>query len=497
MIALDLQPYSIVQDRGFQELLAEAVPHYEPPSRTTLSWTLIPRLYHETRSKVQAELDAALGDGVESMSFTSDMWTSQANDSYISLTCHFTDANFTVKRYSLDTSLFSGRHTAAQIAEVLDNLVQSWNIPDDEFPVYIVTDNARNFRAAARELPWIERPCFAHSLQLAIQTVKEQTPVLGTLLRKARAIVGHYKHSPQAQERLDNYQKKTWNTPLHLIQDVETRWNSEYNMLSTLLELRGPVTVDMANSECIVDCFTGAEWRLAADYVQVLKPLAQATTEAEGEKYPTLSCQVPTLYCIIQSLRTTCRTKMTADGCAFAANVEKSLRTRFPDYDMDKDACVAMFCDPRYKLVVFHEDSAREEWLKSVVLKEMGQHVATNMEFEVERTETAVACSLWSAFDRVVETQHKKFDPSSEFHLYSTESAVTRGSDPCKWWNEVCQHKFPILGKLARKYLGIPATSASSERAFSVAGNVATPRRASLLPSHVQQLTFLHDNLRL
>lgn len=495
MVALDYQPYSVVEDRGFRELLAEAVPDYCPPSRTTLSRTLIPKLFHDTRSAVQAELEAALQNGVESMSFTSDMWTSRSNASFISLTCHFVDHRFHVKRYNLDTCSFSGRHTATQISLVLRDMVKDWNVPLDKFPIYIVTDNARNFRAAARDLPWAERACYAHSLQLAIGSAKELTTGLSPLLKKARAIVGHYKHSSQAQERLDSYQKAAGKSALHLIQDIDTRWNSEYAMLQRLLELREPITLDMAKHESLVDCLTGTEWRLASDYVKVLRPLAEATVEAQGEKYPTLSCQVPSLYCIFQSLKCNCDHDMTSEGKTFSANVEKSLRTRFPDYNMDNDACMAMFCDPRYKTVVFRNDSAREEWLKTLAQEQLN-YSDPGKDYGNEHEGGAVASSsLWAAFDTMVETQDKGNDPSKEIRAYIDDKTISRNADPCKWWREVGQYKYPAVATLARRYLAIPATSASSERAFSAAGNVATQCRAALLPEHIRQLTFLHDNL--
>ncbi|KAL3212235.1 hypothetical protein MRX96_036061 [Rhipicephalus microplus] len=63
MVALDLQPYSFVEDRGFKELMAEAVPNYRLPSRTTLSRTLVPRLFDDTRKKVKDELSSAFEGG--------------------------------------------------------------------------------------------------------------------------------------------------------------------------------------------------------------------------------------------------------------------------------------------------------------------------------------------------------------------------------------------------------------------------------------------------
>ena len=48
-----------------------------------------------------------------------------------------------------------------------------------------------------------------------------------------------------------------------------------------------------------------------------------------------------------------------------------------------------------------------------------------------------------------------------------------------EWW-KIHENRFPILSKIARDYLGIPATSAPSERVFSEAGNLITNKRTSL-----------------
>jgi hypothetical protein len=55
--------------------------------------------------------------------------------------------------------------------------------------------------------------------------------------------------------------------------------------------------------------------------------------------------------------------------------------------------------------------------------------------------------------------------------------------------------RYPQLVTLAVKYLGIPATSVSSERIFSKAGEIVNRRRASLKPSTVDMLVFLSKNM--
>lgn len=70
-----------------------------------------------------------------------------------------------------------------------------------------------------------------------------------------------------------------------LVQDVETRRNIQYLILSRLLELKETVTVELATSDCDIDELGSSEWKYAPEYVQALKPFLDATVIASAEKY--------------------------------------------------------------------------------------------------------------------------------------------------------------------------------------------------------------------
>ena len=65
---------------------------------------------------------------------------------------------------------------------------------------------------------------------------------------------------------------------------------------------------------------------------------------------------------------------------------------------------------------------------------------------------------------------------------YAAENQLTQTADPLHWW-QANEAKFCSLTVLARKYLTTPATSAPSERVFSLAGNICRPVTYSTIGS--------------
>lgn len=69
---------------------------------------------------------------------------------------------------------------------------------------------------------------------------------------------------------------------------------------------------------------------------------------------------------------------------------------------------------------------------------------------------------------------------------------VENESELLKWWRQH-QNTFPKLARVATFVHSIPASSAPSERAFSMAGHVLQKRRSSLKSSALDDVLFLNS----
>lgn len=500
MIAKDYQPFSVVCDKGFRDLVHLLEPKYSMPSRSTFSRSVIPNLYEDTRRKVEETLTADFTKGVESVSVTVDCWTSASQDPYVSLTAHYISPEMKLVNQTLECSFFPGSHSGLNIKTKLEDMFCRWKIPSS-VPIFVVTDNAKNMVAAIQNSQWTHISCAAHSLQLAVHDAHNtQQSSLSSVLKKAKSIVGHYNSSTQALARLHTFQEQL-NLPCKKLKTmVATRWNSEYDMLASLVEQRAAVSAELAKSGK-VECLNLKEWDTAIGLVEILRPIEEATKELCREDNPTLSMMIPIVSSILSTLQDLTTPERSGFGVVYGKNLFKAIMCRFPSYRTNKHYLPAMLLDPRFKGLILDEHELQHG--KSMVLQELKAHVGniTPPESPLPKVcllPEAQPYSIWKAFDKSVTSSSTSACSSNtleqEVEKYFKIPTVNRTENPCMWWT-VNKDTFPNLYAAARKFLAIPATSASSERLFSKAGSVVTSRRGSLSSAHVERLVFLHDNL--
>jgi len=81
--------------------------------------------------------------------------------------------------------------------------------------------------------------------------------------------------------------------------------------------------------------------------------------------------------------------------------------------------------------------------------------------------------------------KNSRESPIEEIEQYSRERVIlSHDFDVLQWWR-VNENRYPLLSKVALKFLSIPASSAPAERVFSLAGNVITEKRNRLGPTSI------------
>lgn len=88
---------------------------------------------------------------------------------------------------------------------------------------------------------------------------------------------------------------------------------------------------------------------------------------------------------------------------------------------------------------------------------------------------------------------HDKIDSEISVYVMSPPSVDEDEGYILSYWkaNYNC---FPLLGRLAKHVLCVPATSVPCERMFSVSGHLSQKKRACMKPSTLQELLFLSAN---
>ena len=182
-----------------------------------------------------------MGDELKeaSVSLTTDLWTSPTMMPYITVTAHYLTDTWVMQAKVLCTCLMPQRHTAANIAEKLGDVIREWGLGD---VFCVVHDNASSMNLAMTLCEDVDEDlgCTGHTLQLAIKKGLE-LPEVEKAIDAARRVVSHFRHSAIATCALKTRQDQLNVKDNRLQNDCPTRWNSTFTMLERLHQQRIPV----------------------------------------------------------------------------------------------------------------------------------------------------------------------------------------------------------------------------------------------------------------
>lgn len=164
-------------------------PKYTPPTRDYLANQLIPIWYKIEKCNLISELA-----DVHSVALTCDSWTSIAQDHYLTVTAHYL-VEGKMKQKVLQTKAVYTAQTGHAVAEEIGDILEEYGIFDKV--VAATVDNAANMDIAIKRLQFVKLGCFAHTLNLAAQSLSMTAVTQWTA--KIRTIIVWMKRSSMAK----------------------------------------------------------------------------------------------------------------------------------------------------------------------------------------------------------------------------------------------------------------------------------------------------------
>lgn len=176
-----MQPYNVVDAEGFRLMINTFAPNFKCPHRNAMTDKYIPILYEQTKEAITTIMKNATH-----VSFTTDCWTSEAQNPYYSLTAHFITEDWKLISACLNCTLLDVDHTALNLKESLTNALEEWNIPRSNVTAFS-TDNGSNIVQAISSMSVPHIACFAHTIQIGVEKLLKDESITPALA-KARKI---------------------------------------------------------------------------------------------------------------------------------------------------------------------------------------------------------------------------------------------------------------------------------------------------------------------
>lgn len=348
----------------------------------------------------------------------------------------------------------------------------------------IVTDRGANMVSAFRACNHIF--CINHLLNNAVEKSIKETPEIAELCNICSKLVRYFKKSginSKLQSTLKSFCPTRWNTIFYLLRSVEKNWVDISSILQEKNEMQRINNINLSSIDAVV---------------QVLGSFEEASKKLEGENYSTMHW----VYIYIHRLKKVCVNN--EDDL----DVIKTLKEKLSHYlnevvlkNITMFHKIALFLfPPTNKLKQFSESDTNIIKAECKTLMRSSAENISGEDDDIPSTSKISSFNSELLTDFVQESAALNFDDKIEHEIRLYENTNVEFHDDfniLQWWNS---HKaeFPLLYKVSCKLLATPASSAASERIFSMARNLISEKRSVIGTNSVtvNQIMFLHSNIK-
>lgn len=346
----------------------------------------------------------------------------------------------------------------------IDDYLEEFGLLPHINKITFVTDRGSNMVSSLRHNNRIH--CFAHLIN---NTVGKMLKGL-ECVEAATSIVRYFKKSGCNK----------FGTTLK--SNVSTRWNSVYFMVDSILMHWEEICSILRTKKVHLDDLAKLSYDELEMLRDFLKKFKEASTEIEGSHYPTLYLVNPWYQQLLLHLTSNVKDsilirQLKEVGMKYWRDVVGAHINVFHD--------IATFLHPLLKGLKAHTSARQKQTYEKV--SSMFENYGNENE---QRRENVVDANLASSAMRLF-MDNDSDSEQNELEEYK-DLKVRTMTDLLQWWHDK-KTIFPNLYKIARYVHAIPASSASAERIFSVAGKLCS-NRPNLRSGMMDEILFLKSN---
>ena len=290
----------------------------------------------------------------------------------------------------------------------------------------------------------------------------------------------------------------------------QTRWCYVINLFSKFYSFR---TVFSRMSEMASNYYKGKyqedvlfllprDWIFIHSVVELMQPASDCIKKLEGDKYPTHSSILILLHITIEHVK-----KFPVGNSSRLKTLVSSLKKELIELwnELPLETLISTALDPRLKSLNFLTKAEQKETWVSLG-KEFKKFKDSRLEPEadaqiLEKTPETVDLTkkkrtAFEAFlsDRDQKKRQKIQDgESDEMSRYRALDEELWDTNPLIWWKNK-EKELPVFSQMAKAYLAIPASQATTERTFSKGSKILLSTRHSMSPSVISSLMFGNSN---
>ncbi|MEE6482546.1 hypothetical protein FKM82_013277 [Ascaphus truei] len=497
-IVRDLMPVEIIEGEGFTQMLSILDPNYKLPAASFLAHSILQEMHIQAKLKV-----VELVKGLQECSVSLDLWKHSGCLSYLTLTIHYVDEGFESRNKVLSSRVISEDLSAENLKLVLLGVAEEWGIRENTF--YAVGLNSPSVKRATSKVGWKSLPCVGQVLRSCIEAVLQHHTIQRSLDRFRRLVATIFSSTTQIEELTTN--EPVLKVHLKMFLRDGTKWYSIYTLLQSIIDhskfLKG-LSGTLNKDDFLLQ---QEDWSILQGVVDILKPLAIATSTFTKDQFAGLSLVKP----VITSLLYKHLAPNDWDS-EFSKIVKKAIHEdlsfKYSDCEVNQVLNLACALDPRFRGLDFLSQPDRVETLHLLRLEasnlakvQASESVRSTPEplnlrppAKKVKQDSGIEfllgdlCSVRNSSASTVNQQAEQ-----EISSFQTSEASSLCQDPLQWW-KMHHTQYPLLARAARKLLAIPATSVPTSWLFTDAGVAVYRKRSALTAEHVDMLVFLNGN---